>query len=74
MSNNYKLVNWISRINWEGAIIENIESGKKYITNGVCLWEVSPERINKCSIVSCIDKEKFYSTLKKFFTYIEIEE
>lgn len=46
----YKVVEYVRRLNWEGAIIED-QKGSRYITNGVYKWEARPERIKKCGKV-----------------------
>lgn len=59
----YKLINWIKREeynNWEGAIIEDISTGKRFITTGIHKWEAREERLKKCTIVDKIDFEKFF--------------
>lgn len=66
----YKLINWIKRPkynNWEGAIIEDIKTGKQYITTGIYKWEARPERLSTCEIVESIDTELFFD---KWYQYI----
>jgi len=55
----YRVINYIKRLNWEGAIIEDIDTKKKYITNGVYKWEARENRVEKCTTVESIDKDKF---------------
>lgn len=58
----YKIIEYIKRPkfnNWEGAIIEDQE-GRKFITNGVYIWEARPERLETCVVVETIGIQKFY--------------
>lgn len=58
----YRVIEYIKRPkfnNWEGAIIEDQE-GRKFITNGVYIWEARPERLETCIVVETIDIQKFY--------------
>lgn len=66
----YKLISWIKRPkynNWEGALIEDIKTGKQYITTGIYKWEARPERLETCIKVDTINIESFFD---KWYVYI----
>lgn len=66
----FKLVCYIKRPkykDWEGAIIEDISDGKRYITNGYYKWDASENRLSTCEVVDSIDIDRFMAKWNKNF-------
>lgn len=67
----YRIISYIKRPDfesWEGAVIEEISTGKRYITNGFYKWEASEARLATCVEVESIDIDKFMAHWnRKFF-------
>ena len=67
----FKMISFIKRPkykDWEGAIIEEISTGKRYITNGYYKWEARENRLATCEVVSSINIDKFMAKWnRKFF-------
>lgn len=68
----YKILNYIKTCNWEGAIIEDQDTKKKFITNGVYKWDFKEERLRKIEIVESIDKKSFMKFWNRHFEYEKI--
>lgn len=67
----YRIVNYIKRPkfkNWEGILLEDMTSGKQYISNGYYLWKATDKRLDDCIVVKSIDMGKFMARWNcKFF-------
>ena len=71
----YKVINWLTRqkyLNWEGALIEDIKTKEKYITNGVFVWKATKEKLQQCEVVDTIDLEKLINRWNKHQGYSEL--
>lgn len=58
----FKVINYVKKPEykkWEGAIIEEVATGKKYITNGFFLWKATESKLSKLEIVDNIDINGF---------------
>lgn len=58
----YRVVDYVKRPEfrkWEGAIVEDVATGKRYITNGFFLWEATKSKLAKLKIVDNIDINAF---------------
>jgi len=58
----YRVINFIKRPeykDWEGAIIEEISTGKRYITNGFYKWGAQESKLASCVVVGSIDMNRF---------------
>lgn len=69
----YRVIEYIKTYNWEGAIIEDLKTKEKYITNGVYKWEARKERLKKCTIVEKIDVDALMDRWNKYFYYSTLE-
>lgn len=72
----YRVIEYIIRPkfnNWEGAIIEEVETGKKYITNGVYKWEARENRLETCVVVDKINIDTFINRWNNFQGYSKLE-
>lgn len=72
----YRVIDYIIRPefkNWEGAIIEEVATGKRFITNGFYKWNASEKRLVKCKIVDSIDIDSFLARWNIKFFRGEIE-
>ena len=72
----YKVIDYIIRAkynNWEGAIIEDKNTGEKYITNGVYKWETREERLKTCIVVEKINIDEFMNRWNNFQGYYKLE-
>ncbi|MBS5307735.1 hypothetical protein [Clostridium sp.] len=72
----YKVIDYIIRPkynNWEGAIIEDQNTGERYITNGVYKWEAREERLKTCVVVEKINTNEFMSRWNNFQGYCKLE-
>ena len=68
----YKVIDYIIRPkfnNWEGAIIEDLKTGKKYITNGIYKWEARENRLETCTVVDNINIDAFINRWNNHFNY-----
>ena len=72
----YKVIDYIIRPkynNWEGAIIEDLSTGGKYITNGIYKWEAREKRLKTCEIVEKINIDEFMNRWNNFQGYHKLE-
>ena len=68
----FKIIDYIKTYNWEGAIVEDLETNKRYITNGVYKWEAREERLKKCTIVEKINIHDLINRWNKYFIYSKL--
>lgn len=72
----FKVISYVKKPdfkNWEGAVIEEVSTGKKYITNGFYKWDASKERLATCEEVESIDIDKFMARWNRKFFNGELE-
>lgn len=66
----YNFINWIETENWSGALVEKDDTGQRYLTSGVMIWEELPHR--KYEITSNGNKVKFLECWNKNFPYSKL--
>lgn len=67
---NYKFVSWVTTDYWEGALIQH--GDVQYLTSGVHVWEVTPER-NYKTVASISDQSKFMKFWNEHLRHSTIE-
>lgn len=58
----FKVINYVKKPEyrkWEGAVVEEVSTGKRYITNGFFLWVASDKGLSKVVVVDSIDINAF---------------
>lgn len=72
----FKVIDYIIRPkfnNWEGAIIEDVSTKKKYLTNGIYKWEARENRLETCVIVEKINVNEFIDRWNNFQGHCKLE-
>lgn len=67
----YNFINWIKTANWEGALLEDVDTGKRFLSSGVMIWEELPHR--NYEVIPNGNKGGFVERWNKNFPYSKLQ-